>query len=108
MAARYRGTCIGGVADGHYIERDDPEIKISARRKAPNQVEMEFKDKEEILHEDVYRFLILLATPNDEIGVWALHGMTIEQVVHRLVKCYNPRTGLIGTPAANVLPIRKQ
>lgn len=100
MAARYRGTCIGGVADGHYIERDDPQIVIKAARKNG--------EGEQILDETPYKFLLLLGGSNVEIGVWSIPDWPLEKVIERLVRCYNPRTGLIGTPQPNALPIRRQ
>lgn len=102
---RYRGTCIRGVADGHYVERDDPEIRIQARKKS--RLALNGEAPEEItLDESVYKFLLLLGNSNAEIGVWALHDWPLEKVVERLVRCYNPRTGLIGTPKPNALPIK--
>lgn len=100
--AKYRGTCIGGVADGHWLERDDVEIKIDARKKKPGGEEGEV-----VLETSVYKFVLLLGTSNAEIGVWALHDWPLERIVERLVRCYNPRTGLIGTPAANPLKLKQ-
>lgn len=111
MSARYKGTCIGGVADGHWIERDDPNIRIETRKKKPMPVDYLSNDAdrgEVILAATEYKFLLLLGNGNTEIGVWAPQDITIEQVVMRLVNCYNPRTGLIGEPVANAMPIRRQ
>lgn len=110
MTARYRGTCIGGVADGHYIERDDPEITVKKARRAREVIQLDgsTRHEEETIEESRYKFLLLLGNSNAEIGVWALEGWPLERIVERLVRCYNPRTGLIGTPAPNNIPIKRQ
>lgn len=108
MANKWRGVCIGGVADGHLIERDEVEIKIDARRKARTEINLDgtTKDIEETIETSHYKFLILLDNQEGRIGVWALQGMTIMQVIERMARCYNPRTGLIGVPKPNALPIK--
>jgi len=99
MPARYKGTCIGGIADGHWVERDDSNIRIDAQKRGAdgNPVNIEHTD---------YQFLLLLGTSNVEIGVWAPQGTKLEDVVNRLVRYYNPRTGMIGEPKPNTIPMR--
>lgn len=88
--ARYKSICIGGVADGHVIEKDEPKMHVELRKKnAQGEMVLESTD---------YRFLILLANNDTEIGVWAPQDVPIHHIVARLVRFYNPRTGLIGTP----------
>ncbi len=99
MTTRYRGTCIGGVADGHWLERDDAEIRIDKLSKR-----VDAKPGE--LDHTVYKFLLLLGNSNAEIGCWAPVTLSIEQVIARLVRCYNPRTGLLGELVPNTLPIK--
>lgn len=104
---RYRGTCIGGVADGHWIERDDAEIRIEKRKKAcPHTLGENGPVDDSVLETTNYKFLLLLGTSNDEIGVWAPHDVSIEQVIKRLVRHYNPNAGIIGQPAPNRLPLK--
>lgn len=101
MAFRYKAICIGGVADGAVVERDEPSITIDKKARDKNNEEF-------VVGKTDYRFLILLATPHTEIGVWAPQNTPLEQIVHRLVAMYNPNTGLIGAPKSNVLPLRAQ
>lgn len=104
---KYYGICVGGIADGHFIARDDIDIKIEARR-ATKDPETGAETGEQVITADRYKFLILLSNNEGEIGVWALHGMTVMQVLVRVLNHYNPRTGLIGTPKPNALPIKTQ
>lgn len=100
---KYRGICVGGVADGIWQERDDPNMTVKQMQRAPNARNPEggpAPDKE-LGHTD-YKFLLLLGTNNAEIGVWTPQGVTIEQVVTRLVQFYNPKgSKLIGSPPLN-------
>lgn len=103
--ARYYGICVGGIADGHFIGRDDAEIKIDARRPVKDP-ETGAETGEETVASSHYKFLILLQNSEGEIGVWALQGLSVMQVLVRVLNHYNPRTGLIGTPKPNVLPLK--
>lgn len=114
MTARYKGMCIEGVADGHVIERDDPSITIEMQRKARTNIHLDGSETSEpmVVDKTDYRFVLLLGTTNEEIGVWVPErglspAQATELAIKRLVKFYNPRTGLIGEPLPNTLPIRK-
>jgi len=82
---RYRGICVGGVADGLHQERDDPRMTVSKMRRDPSGA-----NTDHVIGRSDYKFLLLLGTTNMEIGCWALEGMAIEQVIARLVRGYNP------------------
>lgn len=96
--AKFKGTVVGGVADGHVLEKDEPHMRVDMKKVLSVGVEP-------IVQSTDYRFLLLLGTSNAEIGVWAPQGIPVEKIVERLCKFYNPRTGLIGTPAPNPLRV---
>lgn len=104
---KYKGRCIGGVADGHYIERDDVEIKIQAMKKAPfGELDAGLlKDIE--LDYTIYKFLWLLRNNNIDIGVWVPSHQPIEAVIERLINCYDPYAKLIGRQKQKPLPIKQ-
>lgn len=102
---RYRGKCIGGVADGRVIGSDDVEIKI---QKMMRQNEPALAGAKPDLELDftIYKFLLLLGNSNTEIGVWVPNHIQVEQVIERLINCYDPRVVLIGR-GLPTLPIKQ-
>jgi hypothetical protein len=81
----YKGLCIGGAADGQWLERDEDRIEVKKFKKNPEG------GPDILLENTTYDFLLLLRNLSTEIGCWAPRGTPVEQVIWRLVKGYNPR-----------------
>lgn len=80
----YKGKCIGGIADGREFQHHKPEMVVKQRKKNPDGQDYETGVQTE------YKYLLLLGSVNFELGVWVPVGVSVEQVVRRMIKVYNP------------------
>lgn len=80
---KFKGVCVGGIADGREYQHDKPEMSVEQRKKIDG-VEVKTGQRTD------YKFLLLLGNLRGDIGVWVPAGVEVDEVITRILKYYKP------------------